>query len=597
LKKPKAKKRLSPAALPKSPTGITGLDEITNGGLPTGRPTLVAGSAGCGKTLLGLEFLVRGAQQFDEPGVFVAFEETAPELAVNVRSLGFNLEEMIAQRQLVIDHIHIERSEIEETGQYDLSGLFVRLGYAIDSIGAKRVVLDTIEVLFSGLSEAAILRAELRRLFTGERGEQGLTRYGIEEYVSDCVIQLDHRVVDQVSTRRLRIIKYRGTMHGTNEYPFLIDNDGISVLPITSLTLDHPASTERISSGIPRLDTMLEGHGFFRGSSILITGTAGVGKTSIAGSFVNAACARGERCLYFALEEAEQQITRNMRSIGLQLARWVQRDLLCFQATRPTLYGLEAHLAVIHKQVLDFAPQVVVIDPVTNLTAVGNPQEVEAALMRFIDFLKSKGITGMFTSLTDDPLRPEQSSVGISSLMDTWILLRNVEMNGERNRGLYILKSRGMAHSNQIREFLLTDTGVQLADVYLGGDGMLLGTARIAQEIKEQNATLERQREIERRHRELERKRSLMETQIAALQAAFEEEQEDLQRLLRQEQLREDQQIDARRQMAQLRHSDTPSSANGKRSNQAKGEDYGSKTNQTSSQRTRKRVKASHSKK
>ena len=363
------RRALAGPELPKTPTGVSGLDEITNGGLPRGRPTLVCGSAGCGKTLMAMEFLVRGATQFDEPGVFMAFEETAAELAQNVRSLGFDLDDLAARGKFCLDFVRVERSEIEEVGDYDLEGLFIRLGYAIDTIKAKRVVLDTLETLFSGLSNAAVLRSELRRLFrwlkdkgvtaiiTAERGEGALTRHGLEEYVSDCVILLDHRVIDQVSTRRLRVVKYRGTAHGTNEYPFLIDEDGISVLPVTSLGLQHEVGDERISSGVPRLDAMLGGKGYFRGSTVLVSGTAGSGKTSLAAHLAQAACGRGEKCLYFAFEESPGQLMRNMRSIGLDLAPWLEKGLLRFHAIRATVHGLEMHLASIHKLVKEFEPR------------------------------------------------------------------------------------------------------------------------------------------------------------------------------------------------------------------------------------------------
>lgn len=513
-------------------TGIQGLDEITNGGLPKGRPTLVCGTAGCGKTLLAMNFLVRGVLQYNEPGVFMAFEENAEELRKNFASLGFDLKGLSARKKILIDHVFIERSEIEETGEYDLEGLFIRLGHAIDSIGAKRVVLDTIEALFSGLSNTSILRAELRRLFrwlkdrgvtaiiTGERGEGTLTRHGLEEYVADCVIVLDHRVVEQVSTRRLRIIKYRGTSHGTNEYPFLIDEKGISVLPITSLVLDHKVSNERISTGIPRLDMMMGGKGYYRGSSILVSGTAGTGKTSLGAFFAQAACQRGERCLYFALEESQNQIIRNMRSIGLNLEPWVKKGLLQFHSIRPTSFGLEMHLTSMHRWIESFKPQVVITDPITNLVSVSVGSELKSMLIRLIDYLKMKRVTALFTNLTSASGESlEHTDVGISSLMDTWLLVRDVESNGERNRGLYILKSRGMAHSNQIREFVITSKGIKLVDVYLQPEGLLIGTARIQKEVQERAASLMRRQEIGRKEREFELKRKTLQGQIAALQA------------------------------------------------------------------------------
>lgn len=549
-------------------TGIEGLDQITGGGLPVGRPTLVCGGAGCGKTLLAMEFVVRGATQFNEPGVFMSFEENSRELADNVASLGYDLDALVAQNKLALDWVRVERSEIEETGEYDLEGLFVRLNYAIDSVKAKRVVLDTIEALFSGLSNTAILRAELRRLFrwlkekgvtaivTGERGDATLTRQGLEEYVSDCVIFLDHRITQQISTRRLRVVKYRGSTHGTNEYPFLIDDLGINVLPVTSLKLEHAASTDRIPTGIDRLDTMLGGQGYFRGSSVLISGTAGMGKTSIAAHFANSACRRGEHCLYFAFEESPAQIIRNMSSIGIDLGTHLKRGLLEFVAARPSLYGLETHLANMHTSVMRSKPAVVVVDPVTNLISSGTESEVKAMLLRLVDYLKSQQITSLFTALTTGDMRIESTDVGISSLMDTWLLLRDMEMSGERNRCLHVLKSRGMAHSNQVREFLLTANGIQLADVYLGATGVLAGSARVAQEAKDRAEVQTWHSEIERKKRELEAKRKARDSQIASIQAQFLTEEENLRALLEQEEQRELKAIADRELMAVSRKAD-----------------------------------------
>jgi circadian clock protein KaiC len=464
-------------SLPKVRTGIDGLDEITGGGLPKGRPTLVCGGPGCGKTLLATEFLVRGATQFGENGVFISFEETGEELAQNVRSLGFDLDALVQDKKLAIDHVRVERGEIEETGEYDLEGLFVRLGYAIDSVGAKRIVLDTIESLFGGFSNDALLRSELRRLFrflkdrsvtaviTGERGERTYTRQGLEEYVSDCVILLDHRVNEQVSTRRLRIVKYRGTLHGTNEYPFIIDEAGFSVLPLSGLQLDHAVSNERVSSGVPALDEMLDGKGYFRGSSILVSGTAGTGKTSIAAHFARETARRGERCLYLAFEESPQQLMRNMQSIGVDLQPFVKKGLLKLHSSRPTLHSLEMHLVQIHKMVAQFDPAAVVIDPVSNFIDTSTAIETQSMLLRLIDFLKSRQITALFTHLTSGGGATEATDVGVSSLIDTWLLVRDIETGIERTRGLYVLKSRGMPHSNQIREYLLTPRGIELKKV------------------------------------------------------------------------------------------------------------------------------------
>jgi circadian clock protein KaiC len=539
------------AGLEKAITGIAGLDDLTGGGLPKGRTALVCGGAGCGKTLLSMTFLVRGATGFGEPGLFVSFEESDQDLAKNVASLGFDLADMIARRQLHIDHVRVERSEIEETGEYDLEGLFVRLGYAIDTIGAKRVVLDTIEALFSGLSNTAILRSELRRLFnwlkekgvtsivTAERGENTLTRHGLEEYVSDCVILLDHRVNDQISTRRLRVVKYRGSTHGTNEYPFLIDDNGISVMPVTSACLNHAVSGERFSTGVPDLDGMLTGGGFFRGSSALISGMAGSGKSSIAAQFTDSACRRGERCLYFAFEEAPAQIIRNMRSIGIDLEPWVTQGVLHFSAARPSLFGLEMHLATMHREVERFRPTAVVIDPISSLLGAGQQQEVQAMLLRLVDFLKAQRITSLFTNLTHGRIEQAITEVNISSLMDTWLVLLNTESNVEYNRQLYLIKSRGMSHSNQVREFHLTGDGIHVREAYVGPGGVLTGSARLSQEARETAAHQERREEIERTGRALERRRSQFEAELTALRAEFEAEEEEFLKRLDQAQNRE----------------------------------------------------------
>lgn len=527
----------SPPTFAKAPTGIQGLDEITAGGFPVGRPTLVAGGAGCGKTMLALEFLVRGATEFGEPGVFMMFEENAKELTTNVRSLGFDLDDLVEQKLILLDFVHIERSEIEETGEYDLEGLFIRLGHAIDSIGAKRVVLDTVEALFAGLPNHAVLRAELRRLFrwlkdrgmtaviTGEKGGSTLTRYGLEEYVADCVIVLDQRISDQICTRRLRVVKYRGTAHGTNEYPFLIGERGFSVPPITSLQLDHKASSERLPTGVAHLDDMLGGEGVFCGSSVLVSGSAGTGKSSIGAKFIDAACRRGQKALLFAYEESSSQIIRNMRSVGIDLDPWVKQGLLQIHASRPTLYGLEQHLVMMHDAVRAFRPDIVVVDPISNLTLERHDPEVKPTLMRLIDFLKQQHITTLFTSLNSGAKEAlEDSELGVSSLMDTWLLLRNVEFNGERNRTVYVRKSRGMAHSNQVREFILSDEGIDLVDVYVGVDGVLTGSTRVAQETHELAAAEVRKQDHEAKLLVLAGKRKAIEAQIAALQIEVETE-------------------------------------------------------------------------
>jgi circadian clock protein KaiC len=517
MRSPKA-----PGRLLKVPTGIRGLDEITSGGLPAGRPTLVCGGAGCGKTLLAMEFLVRGALEHGEPGVFVSFEETRDELAANFASLHFDLPALEAKKRLAIDYVQVNRHEIEETGEYDLEALFIRLGSAIDEVGARRVALDSIETLFSGLSNAGILRAELRRLFrwlkdrgvtavvTGERGDGTLTRHGLEEYISDCVILLDSRIVNEMATRRLRVVKYRGSTHGQNEYPFLLDEKGLSVLPVTSLGLDYPVSNERVSTGVAGLDEMLGGQGMFRGSTVLFSGAAGTGKTSLAAHFADATCRAGERCLYLAFEEPQDQLIRNMRSIGIDLEPWVKKGLLRVAASRPTLHGLEMRLLTAHQLVEEHRPAAVIVDPITNLVASGSINEARSMLTRLIDFLKNRGITGVFTSLVSGGEATEETAVEISSLIDTWILVRDLESGGERNRSLTIVKSRGMPHSKANREFTLGDSGVALVDVQRGAGGAVAGTARLAE-----------QADVARRRAQLERRRAALEAQIESLRASF----------------------------------------------------------------------------
>jgi circadian clock protein KaiC len=531
-------------SLAKAPTGIDGLDEITEGGLPLGRPTLICGSAGCGKTLMGIEFLVRGIQDYNEPGVLMAFEETGEELAANVASLGFDLPELQARKMLRVDHVHVDRSEIEETGEYDLEGLFIRLGYAIDSIGAKRVVLDTIEALFSGFPNQAVLRSEIRRLFrwlkdkgvttiiTAERGEGTLTRQGLEEYVSDCVILLDNRVIDQITTRRLRVVKYRGSTHGTNEYPYIITEEGIAVVPVTSLRLEHNVSNDVDSTGIPALDEMFGQRGFYHGSSVLLTGTAGTAKTTLAAAFAQQVCRQGQRCLMFVFEESPQQLIRNMQSVGIELAPLVAQGLLRIEASRPTLNGLERHLVSIHRLVKEFKPHAVVIDPISNLISVGNINEVRSMLTRLIDYLKVNNVTALFTALVNTRSNQnEMTEEGVSSLVDTWISVRDLEGVGERNRGLSILKARGMAHSNQVREFVVTDKGVQLLDVVVGPAGIVTGASRLTQQLQENAQAVAAQQEVERRDRELERRRRVLEANIANLRTEFESVEEELRQI------------------------------------------------------------------
>lgn len=534
--------------LPKAATGIDGLDQITGGGFPRNRSTLICGGPGCGKTLLSLEFLIHGVERYGENGVFVAFEESTEDLITNSKSLGKDLERYIQENRLILEPIQIERNEIEETGEYDLEGLIARLSYAIDHVQAKRVVIDTMDSLFSGFENKRIVRGELRRILswlkqkgvttviTSELGEGRMTRSGIEEYVTECVILLDHRVQNQIATRRLRVLKYRGTRHSPDEFPFVIDDRGLSVLPVSSLHLDYPASNERITTGIAGLDEMLGGLGFYRGSSILVSGAAGTGKSSISATMAHAACQRGERCIYFAFEESPQQIVRNMKSIGLHLDEWVRKGLLQFHAVRPTLNGIETHLVKMYQQVEFFQPSLVVIDPLSSLMTIGTTQEVKSLFTRLADHLKMNGITAFFTCLIYHAIEDENTDIGISSLMDHWLVVRSLESNGTKDRGLYILKSRGMAHSSQIREFKMSDQGIELVDVYVGPNGILTGSSRIAQEAKDRIELLRKSQKLEMTKMELMRKKSVLEYQIKALQEEFTAEEEKLKWLIQQNQ-------------------------------------------------------------
>jgi circadian clock protein KaiC len=563
LKAEKASGAEDMPALEKAPTGIEGLDEVTLGGLPKGRPTLLCGSAGCGKTLIAMTFLVNGAAKYGDPGVFMSFEERSGDLAANVASLGYDLDALIADKQLVIDHVRVEPSEIEVSGEFDFEPLFVRLGYAIDQVGAKRVVLDTIEALFSGFKDQAVLRAEVRRLFgwlkdrgvtaviTGERGEGQLTRYGIEEYVSDCVILLDNRVHNEVSTRRLRVVKYRGSSHGGNEYPFLIDTRGVSVMPITSAGLQHSVSSDIVPSGITDLDAMFGKRGLYRGSSVLLSGLAGTGKSTFSAWFANAVCERGERCLYFAFEESPDQIVRNMRSAGIDLQRHVESGRLQFESARPSLYGLEMHLTRMHRDIVAFQPSAVVVDPISAFRGVQS--EIHSTLLRLADICKGRGITAFFTSLSLASDHTTEADRGLSSLMDVWISLTDVEVNGERNRVLFVLKVRGMSHSNQMREYLLTSDGIRLVEPYIGPEGVLTGAARQAQEARERNEAMMRTQATGRRLRELERRRATVERQIAELRAGLDAEESETEMLSSQEAAREEALLADRRAMAAKR--------------------------------------------
>jgi circadian clock protein KaiC len=538
-------------ALEKSPTGIKGLDEISGGGLPKGRTTIVCGGPGSGKTMLGLEFLVRGAVQFNAPGVVLAFEESPEEMTRNVASLGFDLKALSKSKKLFLDYVRLEPSEIEETGDYDLEGLFVRLQHAVDTVGAKRVLLDTLEALFSCFSNLGIMRSEIRRLFrwlkereltavvTAEKGDGTFTRHGLEEYVSDCVILLDHRISEQTSTRRMRIVKYRGTSHGADEYPFLIDEHGISVLPVTSLALEHKVSTERVSTGISDLDQMLEGKGYYRGSTVLVSGTAGSGKTTLATHFAEATCRRGERCLFIGFEESRGQVFRNVATLGIDLDQWVKKGLLFHRAWRPTQLGMEMHLLRIHQLVQELKPQTMVVDPVTNLITNSTQRDVRSMLTRLIDFLKEMGTTALFTSLTKGGHHLETTEENISSVIDSWLLLRDVEQNGERNRCLYVLKSRGMVHSNQMREFVMSGQGIKLLPVYIGAGQVLTGSSRLAEEAKDQAEALARKQELERKREQLEGKRRALQVEIDSMKAELTAEEQHMVQMVQQEQQRE----------------------------------------------------------
>ena len=523
--------------LPKAPTGIQGLEEITGGGLPRGRSTLVTGGAGTGKTLLGVQFLVAGAREYGEPGVLVTFEESAEKVAANVASLGFDLGELQRDGLLVIHSFRTDPMEVQEIGEFDFGPLSLLLDDAIKRIGASRVVIDSIELLFVAFREQAIVRAELGRLFrwledrgvtsivTGERGENdALTRHGIEEYVSDCVIALDHRSENDVSTRRLQVVKYRGSAHETNEFPFLISSRGFTVLPITSVVMEYTASGERISTGVPRLDTMLSG-GLFRGSMVLVSGGAGTGKSTLGAHLIDATCARGERALLVLYEESGGEVIRNMGSVGLDLGRWVEAGLLRIWAARPSAFGLETHLTILARLLDEHDPAVAVLDGIASLARQSSHGEAASMVARQVHMLKQRGITAMATTLGHEG---EASVLGVSSLVDTWLAVRNAESDGERNRLLFVLKSRGTSHSNQVREFVLTDDGVELVDVYVGPGGVMTGSARLAQEDRERGDQLQRKQEVRRRRRRLQGTIAQKRAQLDTLRDELAAEEDEL---------------------------------------------------------------------
>lgn len=476
LKTPKKKNASNRNQLQKCPTGIKGFDEITEGGLPKYRTTLISGGAGSGKTLMGIDFLINGATSYNEPGIFMSFEETEDELFKDVASLNLDLQGLVSKKKILVEHVVLERRDVQEK-EFNLEGLLIRLENAIHSIGAKRVVLDSIESLFAGFTDVGILRVEIKRLFrwlkdkqvtsivTGEPSQGFYTRQGLEEFVSDCIILLDNRVKEQISVRRIRVVKYRGSKHGTNEYPFVIDKEGLSVIPITSAGLDQPGTAKRVSTGIPSLDKMFQGAGYTRGSSVLASGTAGTGKTSLAAAFAVGSCKRGERCLYLSYEESAGQLVQNMKSIGFEMEPLIKKGLLKIVSTRPSFFGLETHLLDLYKMIADFKPKAVVIDPLTSLIGQQNPVEIQSMITRLIDLLKTNGITGFFTSLVSSAAPNDTSGeIGVSSLIDTWIVVRALEEDEGRRRirGLYIVKSRGMGHSSEVHKLVLSDDGMNI---------------------------------------------------------------------------------------------------------------------------------------
>lgn len=525
--------------LAKEPTGIPGLDILLEGGLPAGRLTLVCGGPGTGKTVLGMQILAQGALEADEPGVFLAFEEDRDELLANMTGFGWDLASMERSGKLVVDSAGLSLAELREAGAFDLSGLFVRLQAAMDQVGARRVVIDTIESLFTAIPDVAVVRAELVRLMrwlrdrgvtafiTAPRGNGALTRYGIEEYITDCVILLDQRVAEQGTTRWMRVVKYRGSGHVNDEVPFLIGSTGFSVLPLVSLPLDYQASDRRLSTGVPTLDDMLGG-GYYEGSAVLVSGTAGSGKSSLAAHLLERTCRDGGRAAMFAFEESESVIVRNMRSIGIDLAPWLENDRLRIVSCRPGRYGLESHLVAIHKAVVDFKPSVLVLDPISGFEHLGTVERGKSMVTRVLDLVRREGVTTLMTNLVKGGGAKDQTDIGVSSIMDTWISVRDVESDGERNRAIYIIKARGMAHSNQVREFLLTPEGIQLRPVYTGPAGVLVGTARAVQEAAEESDARNRAREIERLERHLEGEQRKLEARVAALRAESEAAQDEL---------------------------------------------------------------------
>lgn len=558
-------KTVADKQLAKCPTGIEGLDTITNGGLPRNRLTLICGSAGSGKTSLGVEFLVQGIIKYNEPGLLITFEEKPQEIIENAASIGFDLEDLINKKKLFIEYIQLQEEEIAQSGDYTLEALLIRFEQIVTSIAIKRVSLDTLDSIFAILGNTPILRAEIYRLFswlkqknitslvTSEAGINTLSRNGLEEYISDCVISLRTNIVSEVLTRLLRIVKYRGSKHGTNEYPFLITDSGINLFPITSNYLNNIVSTEFVSTGVKELDEMMDNKGYYQGSTVLITGTAGTGKTSLASIFSNSICQTGERCIYFTFEEMINQILRNMSSINLNLQQWIDKDLLKFYAYRSSIYGLETHLLTIQNLIKQFKPQAVIIDPINNFELIGTELEIKSMMTRLIDFLKAQQITALFTSLTTVINPKEHAEVGISSLIDSWLVLQNLEYAGERTRGITIVKSRGIAHSNQIREFIITSNGVKLEKIYVGPNGILTGSARLDQEEQENLQFLLQEKETLRRKKLLEHKKATLEAKIMALKSEFDADTEEIESLIMKEEIQNKGILETRSTMAQRR--------------------------------------------
>ena len=521
-------------------TGVKGLDDVLGGGIPQGHAMLLVGKPGTGKSILSMEYLLHGIELHKENGVYISFEESEKQIISNAASFGWKFEEMVKKNKLAISYIDMQPEQMRTVGDYDLSALILRVKGAIKKVNARRVVIDGINNLLSTFDDERIIRSDLLRLIreikevnatifiTGERGHDSWSKMGFEEYLADGLMHLDNRTDGNYQTREIQVVKCRGINHYTGKSPFIINSEGMSIRPLITADFDYKVLKSRVSTGIADIDNMLGGKGLYRGSTVYITGPSGAGKTSISSSFANGACSRGERALFLAFEESSDQIIRNMKSIGLSLDKWVNEKLLYFYTARATTNSLEGHLDNIMTMVREVEPTCVVLDPISAFRPIANENETKLMLIRLNDYLRARKITTVFTALSSDGEYSEHADVQLSSIADTWIVVRIMDYKGERNNVMQLMKSRGMSHSRQMKEMYFTGNGLKLQNVYQGPEGVLTGAARIGQEKYEKLKEARNVIEIDKNRKKIERKKSLLEASIEALKHEYEEELEAL---------------------------------------------------------------------